>query len=717
MQSLAIVNDRGCVACNYDASERHAQRVVARAHRLPTGEYMNLQLPACPDQFSKPILISAALLRRLLKPNATVALITPLLVLVMASAAFGRTPRVEPIDPPTEVVHGDQFPQLRARTSGIDPGDELAVMVDIEGRETLLDTSKVAPDSTVQFDLGAVRLSPGNWPLSIRKGQFELLRLALSVVLPAPDRVQILQAPPAQAYSGRPFSAAPKVRVTRNNRPLVGVPVTAIVTPAEHVLTRGEVETTNSSGEATFEDLVLSSKEARATTLAFQSGPVVSTPSTVGLKAAGRLTLSLVKPPPKSVRAGKDASVPFSVLAVDEENHAVPDLAVYARFEGCDVVKENTSRGGLASFQHLPATLGKGDHRLIVWAETGEFLLNLDPVQVDVGNPAIVRVLTYPAPQVWSDTTLTPHPSVQVVDGGGNALGGVRVKANVNFNHGYYDNNKEDRRAWFAKLLRLRQLRKPNGSPALRGGTIIETDSKGIARFDDLSIFAEEGHYVLHFDLVDNAELQSEQLVIANLPQRYLNRSYLSISAIKSIAGVRPDNEFFDIRFRFRMGEALSLLACSDIALANRESDTLRSSQSRLTEATFQPSMQMFTDLDPQTSIPQRQVFWGGTVKVFNTVPYYGVHIGGIELGGSPFVGSSFSIAHVWPFEYSDIVIDGNRVKPMNSLVADFFVRSEMIDFFRVLTIRGSVLLPINDANALESRIAVAIPVGGVFKF
>jgi hypothetical protein len=122
---------------------------------------------------------------------------------------------------------------------------------------------------------------------------------------------------------------------------------------------------------------------------------------------------------------------------------------------------------------------------------------------------------------------------------------------------------------------------------------------------------------------------------------------------------------------------------------------------------------------DRATDVPQRQMYTGAQLKVFNTVPYYGLHLGGTELGGSAFQGSmlSFGYLHRWFSDPLVVVNNDTAEVARHNANVDFFIRSSIVEFFKVITIRGSVLLPMHGRGRIASRIAIAVPVGGVYTF
>ena len=202
-------------------------------------------------------------------------------------------------------------------------------------------------------------------------------------------------------------------------------------------------------------------------------------------------------------------------------------------------------------------------------------------------------------------------------------------------------------------------------------------------------------------------------------PNWSLNRNYVSIGAIKSIAGATPENEFFDIRFRFRLTDRLVTVSSVDLSLTSRTStDSVRSNQRALTEATALFAFAFAARRDPVTEAPERQLLVGALWKVFNTIPYAGVWLGSEELTGSAFEGSAFGVGLVGSLYETPVVIDRETVRPQRlNVLADFYVRSADVPFFRLLNFRGTVLLPLARGIPMTSRIAILVPIDGLFTF
>lgn len=201
--------------------------------------------------------------------------------------------------------------------------------------------------------------------------------------------------------------------------------------------------------------------------------------------------------------------------------------------------------------------------------------------------------------------------------------------------------------------------------------------------------------------------------------------SHVLISAIKSISGEVPENEFFALNWRVNYTRRLFTLANVDIALSDAETDTVTSSESRLTEAGISANLDVSAFFDARhRSSYERTVFAGGITKIFNTEAYYGMIAGSIELHESPFFSSYFFAGYLRRFfpvtAQSSIRRDGKRLADDN-LYAEFLIHSSEVNFFRYLAVKGGVLIPMlgrkGEFEDVQFRITIAVPVGQPIKF
>ncbi len=197
--------------------------------------------------------------------------------------------------------------------------------------------------------------------------------------------------------------------------------------------------------------------------------------------------------------------------------------------------------------------------------------------------------------------------------------------------------------------------------------------------------------------------------------------NFFLISGIKSISGTIPDHEFFDLHAKFQFGRDVFALASFDIALTNVGSDSANSKSEKLTEASVFISY-VITELDKR----KRAFFAGGLIKIFDTVPYYGLHIGSIENRGSLF--TSYFVLGLMHRFYSlknEDTLDKSTKEHNSNIYVEFSLYSKDAPFVNNLRIKGGVMLPtpfLNDDSDptledIKTRIVLEIPIGDVFKF
>jgi hypothetical protein len=246
----------------------------------------------------------------------------------------------------------------------------------------------------------------------------------------------------------------------------------------------------------------------------------------------------------------------------------------------------------------------------------------------------------------------------------------------------------------------------------LQGTRFTWTDTTGEVEYANLAFSGRAGTYRLLFEA---ASARNESDIMRYDPEAESDRSHLVVSAIKSVAGQVPENEFFDIRLRFRYASWLFGLGSIDVALTSRSADSVTAAQGVLAEAAASLNARFWQNAQPRTDQRDRLLFVGVTGRVFNTLPYYGIQVGSQELAGSAFEGSLFAVALLRRFNSTPYVVDRDTIvaQPTN-VFAEFFLRSSRVDFFRMLNFRGGVMLPLARGQRLHSRIVVSVPVGGI---
>ncbi len=153
--------------------------------------------------------------------------------------------------------------------------------------------------------------------------------------------------------------------------------------------------------------------------------------------------------------------------------------------------------------------------------------------------------------------------------------------------------------------------------------------------------------------------------------------SYAATSAIKSIAGKKPDTEFFDLYFKFNYSGRVFMMSNVDVALSDVNTDTVSSAQERLSDAGIALNVKAYSNDDSS-----RSLFFSPLpfLKIFNGEMFLGlVNIGSIEQKQSAFYSSYVRIAYLRRF-----FKDSNH-KATSNLYVEFVLRSEEHAFFKSL--------------------------------
>ncbi|MHC4756929.1 MAG: hypothetical protein ACYTBP_17535, partial [Planctomycetota bacterium] len=221
------------------------------------------------------------------------------------------------------------------------------------------------------------------------------------------------------------------------------------------------------------------------------------------------------------------------------------------------------------------------------------------------------------------------------------------------------------------------------------------------------------GARVMH---VQNAHspTTSEIINIGPMVSKNLDSSFIHVSAIKSVSGIKPTMEFFDIQFRIKQTDWLSELASIDIALT---ADTVAGKgKHKITDAMLSFNLEWsrwFKDWWI-TKDNQRALYIGGIMKIFDGITYYGGVIGGVEIKQSPLQSSYFYMA------YLSSLYPDNASK--DNLFLEVRLHSDRSDFFRTFAIKGGFLFPnplgkSKTHDDIKTRIVLEIPIGKVTNF
>ncbi|MEP7346502.1 MAG: hypothetical protein ABI877_14620 [Gemmatimonadaceae bacterium] len=524
------------------------------------------------------------------------------------------------------------------------------------------------------------------------------------------------------------------------------------------------------SGDAVFDSVVIHSPRLGLRKLLLQAPAFEHAPASLNvvLKNGVPDSMGFTSALPANYRVGQLLS--FVVAVHDEfKNPSRTTVTIDAGGAGGSLRKSDTDTtkkvvsatdaSGLAAFQDLRYIGPAGDVALVASAGTASAT---EVLHVHAGPPARIVIIDTPPTRIVADSALSGAPSVQVQDEFGNPVRDVPIRVTLCQNRLGTDcgidkivgaaacgkdaeygarvdeANALRRSMWqtmgyvFTRIQTSEDVRRerlegliyectrPLGF--LKGRLVQSTDTTGTASFPDLVFVGPSGRYRLGFDFAKDTMKGSVKspLMIYNGDQTY-NRNFAIISAIKSVAGVSPANEFFDIRFRFRIRGSLSVMLNSDVALARQsfeDSTGVVGKQDRLIDAALAVNYER-PKVDPQTSVPERAPFVGAHLRVFTTVPYIGVHAGSIELAHSKFQGSFLYVGYSRSLDRLPVNQDGVIIRPSkNNILIDAFVRSSDIDFFKFLNIRAGFMIPMLDRGRRPvSRLVVSVPIGGLISF
>jgi hypothetical protein len=425
-------------------------------------------------------------------------------------------------------------------------------------------------------------------------------------------------------------------------------------------------------------------------------------------QATTPIVITLVQPVPQTARAGVELSpAPTVHLMRDGQNLANATVQAHIGPTGEVTAGDTavTDANGYATLGDLVLSGPAGALKLVIQTQGAAIEL---PITLTAGRAARVDIMRQPSLRAASDTMFTVQPMVRVTDRWGNMVSGAPVSASV-------------------VRVSSPNPRKPGRDPALVGSTMVKTDDKGEALFSDLGISSGAGTFKVAFSTTAEGQTRTtdSSSAIAVDPDEAFNRSSVAVSAIKSISGIRPPDEFFDVRFRFRIPGSLFVFSNIDIALSNSGTDSVSSTQKRLTEGGVSLNY-AFGPMRRQNGIPERTAFAGAQAKIFNTLTYYGPQFGIVELGGSAFAGSSIAVSYLHPILPESAVVDGVAVSSQeHNFYWEFYLRSSLIPFFSALTLRGGVLVPadpglrlrVADHVSTQSRIVISVPVGTIALF
>jgi len=303
-------------------------------------------------------------------------------------------------------------------------------------------------------------------------------------------------APPGSTASGATLSPPIVVRradATGNAVTTAGISVTAaIASGSGGALTGTLSRTTDGTGAATFNDLVLTGT-AGSFTLTFTEGALTpATSAALVLTAGAASQLAFVTGPPATAANAVTLAPPIVVQVRDASNNPVATGGVPI------TGSISSGAGGVLSGTLLRSTVGADAsfNDLVITGPVGNYTLQFtspgvatvtapSPVALTAGPAAALGFAVVPPGSATSGVALTPQPQVQVRDQSGNpvGVGGLLLTATT-----------------------------AGGSVANATAT---TSAGGLAAFAGLSITGAAGNYILDFNATSYPTLSSGAVAIA----------------------------------------------------------------------------------------------------------------------------------------------------------------------------------------------------------
>ncbi|HEX8060520.1 MAG TPA: hypothetical protein VF473_06265 [Cyclobacteriaceae bacterium] len=207
------------------------------------------------------------------------------------------------------------------------------------------------------------------------------------------------------------------------------------------------------------------------------------------------------------------------------------------------------------------------------------------------------------------------------------------------------------------------------------------------------------------------------------------NCNFIFLSAIRSVAGTAPSNEFFDLNLKFNYGGHWFTLLGLDLSLSPPAKTD--STQLRINEAFA--SANIFFPRGPAliSGKLNRAMFAGGGAKVFNQRPYGGLHLGSLEINGPLF--SSYLFAGYYRElygGYAKVQNEKSAVLFRNNFYAEcalaFDNKKDVAGILSDIRIKIGILAPFTHSDQdivkpgskdVQYRIVLEVPIGGIFKF
>ena len=347
-------------------------------------------------------------------------------------------------------------------------GSISTVVTDADGYATFdaLTLEDAASGYTLTFDADDADASLIS---DVVSGSFE-------VTAGTPTDMTISVQPPSSATAGTTISANPAVTVTDTyGNPVSGVDIDVVLNKNSFA-SGTTTQSTNSSGVATFTDLVIQTAATgyQVTFDADVSGVDNELSTTFSVVSAAPASMSIVQQPLESVVTGVITGPP-SVKLVDAFNNPVSGVNITVSETGsytfdAGTLTKATNTSGIAAFNDLSIATAGTDYQLTYNAASGG-VSNINSALFDVlAAGGSMSVLVEPT-QTVAGVTISPSFQVEVLDGSDNPISGASVTISLNQN-------------------------------SFASGTLTRTtNGSGVATFNDIKINTADEDYVITFDV------------------------------------------------------------------------------------------------------------------------------------------------------------------------------------------------------------------------
>ncbi|HEX9767338.1 MAG TPA: hypothetical protein VGA36_11295, partial [Nitriliruptorales bacterium] len=286
-------------------------------------------------------------------------------------------------------------------------------------------------------------------------------------------RLEVAVQPSAAAQSGVELGTQPQVSVLDDqDNPIGGEPVTVAIATGGGTLGGTTTAFTDATGVATFTNLSITGTVGDRT-LGFTAGSASVESGTIALGAGLPASMTMLTQPSSTAQSGVAFSQQPTVEVRDSEQNLVVGADVSASIasgggtlDGSTTVATNAA--GRATFTDLAITGDPGARTLQFQA--GSASATSGSVDVTVGAPATVTILTQPSSTAQNGVELAQQPVVEVEDASGTATVGTVVTVSI-----------------------------ATGGGTLGGTASATVAADGTATFTDLSISGTVGDRTLEF--------------------------------------------------------------------------------------------------------------------------------------------------------------------------------------------------------------------------